>query len=80
MKTKCIHEYRLDVPHYFHHEDESVKCHYENEIEQSDDEVFTHLQCKLCDTQAQCFIDIKYLKKLLDGRDIDLARVYMLYL
>ena len=71
------HIFRLDVPHFYKKEDESVVEHYSNMIRhrlaQRDDpfwrnwtpEVFVHLQCQYCGAEEHIYMEMKYLSEVM---------------
>lgn len=81
-RNNAGHVYRIDVPHFFHREDESVIDYYEREIalklSQKDDpfwrnwtpEVFTHLQCQHCGAEEHIYLPCNYLKTIIYNPDI----------
>lgn len=75
------HIFRLDVPHYFHKEDDSVASHYEMAIKHKlltqyhphstnwTPEVFVFLQCQFCGLEEHVTIPISYLKTIIYDND-----------
>lgn len=76
------HIYRLDVPHLFHKEDETVVEYYERQIKQKlsqkndpfwrnwKPEVFTFLQCQHCGAEEHVYLPINYLKTVIYNPDL----------
>lgn len=65
-QLECV--YRLDVPHFFHKEDERVSEFYKyNGMTHQ----LAHLMCVNCGDEQQVYIDRKYINEMLCGKHLN---------
>lgn len=74
VHIECKHEYRLDVPHYFSKEDDTIQDHYNIELQltadEGRDEVFVHLVCPKCYDEQHTYMSHEELEYVLGGGKI----------
>lgn len=71
VSNQCVHEYKLDVPHFFSKVDDSVEDYY-NILMQTEDsqDLFVHLVCPKCYEEAHTYMNVEEIKEILKGAKI----------